>query len=113
MSTYMTYYVSQIKHLNIEGVKWVNLVTREIVTFRVYRIICTYDAVAKCVIQDITQFNGTHGCSWCVQRGKVQQKGDGHVCVYTVLHETERTHDHLLCTARNVTLMRIKLRLKE
>ena len=38
----------------------------------------TCDLPAKCMVMNMTQFNGRHGCPYCKQEGAVIQSGKGH-----------------------------------
>ncbi|KAH9379424.1 hypothetical protein HPB48_021113 [Haemaphysalis longicornis] len=42
------------------------------------------DTVARCGVMGIMQYNGTHGCAWWEQEGKVVPKGKGTTRVYPV-----------------------------
>ncbi|KAH7985680.1 hypothetical protein HPB49_026311 [Dermacentor silvarum] len=45
---------------------------------------CTIDTVARCMVMNMTQFNGSHGCAWCEQTGEVVQRGRGRARIYPV-----------------------------
>lgn len=50
---------------------------------RAHVIACPVDLPARAMVQNVTQFNGFHGCSFCQQAGKtVVTGGGGHVHVY-------------------------------
>ena len=49
---------------------------------RVFACICSCDSVARCLLQNIFQFNGLYGCSWCENPGETNEKGRGHCRVY-------------------------------
>lgn len=48
----------------------------------VYTVLCTCDSVARCKLQNIVQFNGYNGCSWCEKRGVSVEKGRGRMMSY-------------------------------
>ena len=50
---------------------------------RAHVIGCTVDLPARAMMQNIIQFNGFHGCSFCEQPGETEStEGGGHVHVY-------------------------------
>ena len=49
------------------GFKWVRL--NRCITSNVYVIAFNCDAVARCMLQNIKQFNGRFGCTWCLHPG--------------------------------------------
>lgn len=103
MTAYMAAFVEQINDVNKEGVKWSHPKTSEAMGSLVYPLISTCDAVARCMVQCLHQFNGAYGCTWCVQKGRRVVKGAGHVNVYPLVDSELRTHEELLVCARNVT----------
>lgn len=53
------------------------------------------------MMQNFKQFNGEFGCSYCLQKGTVVEKGQGHVRVYPFKSDTEsRSHGSSLEFAR-------------
>lgn len=51
---------------------------------KIYTILCSCDSVARCKLQNIIQFNGYYGCSWCEHKGVSVEKGHGRVMSYTL-----------------------------
>lgn len=102
MTSFMQAFVQHIIEVNEEGVQWTNSQTSENTRSLVLPIYCSCDAIARCAVQCIHQFNGAFGCSWCLQPGQRVQKGRGHVNVYPLVDEEPRTHEGLLHCARMV-----------
>ncbi len=103
MSSFMKCFVQSIEKMNAEGVHWTNPQTAESIVSFVYPLFSSCDSVARCAIQCIHQYNGSYGCSWCLQEGVRVVKGAGHTNVYPGLHEELRTHQGLLDCGREVT----------
>ena len=88
----MTLFVDDIKELNTTGITWKHPVTGITVTSKVFPIISCCDAVARCAVQGIHQYNGTFGCSWCLHEGELVVRGDGYARVYPFVETEKRTH---------------------
>ena len=58
-----------------------------------------FDAPAKCMFQDFTQFNGLYGCGYCREKGETVPSGNGHTRTYPFNleqdsgHAPRRTHE--------------------
>ncbi|MGH0122122.1 UNVERIFIED_CONTAM: hypothetical protein FKN15_060546 [Acipenser sinensis] len=96
MSTFLKQFVDDIEQINTEGVKWVHPQNKSTCVSKVYPIICSCDAVARCMLQGIQQFNGAYGCSYCLNKGIVVPKGRGFTRVYPPDEAAARTHEHLI-----------------
>lgn len=81
MTTFLHPFTEELRKLGSIGMKWVK--AGLIVCSRVFACICSADSVARCILQNIHQFNGLHGCSWCIHPGESVAKGNGHCRVYT------------------------------
>ena len=77
------------------GFKWLR--DSQFVTSRIFSCVCSCDSVGRCILQNIHQFNGICGCSWCYNPGEVVEKGRGHTRVYLEAPEGHelRTHSEL------------------
>ena len=59
------------------------------------------DLPAKAAVLSHAQFNGKYGCTYCMQKGAVVEKGRGHTRIYEHAAEyEERTHRSILQNAR-------------
>ena len=54
---------------SIDGFSWFDSVSNCVKLTRVYTVICSCDSVARALLQNIKQFNGKCGCSWCTHPG--------------------------------------------
>ncbi|XP_028418505.1 uncharacterized protein LOC114543898 [Dendronephthya gigantea] len=91
-------FTSEMRRLGSVGMKWLRAGVE--VCSRVFACICSCDSVARCHIQNIHQFNGVNGCSWCYNPGIQIHKGQGHTRVYlqspegyNLRTQTELRHD--------------------
>lgn len=84
MNEFLVPFVEELKTLQGEGLKWKD--TRNgratIKTTKVFTLICTSDAPARCAMQNFKQFNGKFGCGFCEQEGERVTKGKGHCRIY-------------------------------
>jgi len=83
--------------MNVVFIVWLKH-SREITT-KVYMCLVTCDSVARPLLQNSKQFNGEYGCSFCLLKGSVVQKGLGYARSYasTVTDFPEqRTHEQTL-----------------
>jgi len=102
----LSLFVQDIKELNQTGITWKHPTTGVMVTSKVLPIISCCDAVARCAVQGIHQFNGSFGCSWCLDEGEVVERGDGVARVYPFRPTAGsrcRTHASMLEHAQAVT----------
>lgn len=59
---------------------------------RVFLLSCIFDAPAKSQFQNITQFNGEYGCSYCLEPGKTVKAGKGHTHCFPFNHNNVNGH---------------------
>ncbi|XP_062858563.1 uncharacterized protein LOC134320859 [Trichomycterus rosablanca] len=96
MSTFFKQFVEDIKEINTHGVKWVHPKTGITRVSRVFPVACTCDAVARCMLQGVHQFNGAYGCGFCLSEGMVVAKGRGYTRVYPAVQAEMRSHEHVV-----------------
>lgn len=70
MRLYLSTFCKQINNLNKKGLRILNYLTGELMTFKFYIFCGCVDSVARPVMQNRLQFNGYYGCSWCYIPGK-------------------------------------------
>ena len=59
----------------------------------------TCDLPAKCMVMNMTQFNGKYGCTKCKQEGEVVKTGKGHTQVFPfddLIDEPKRNHNEFV-----------------
>ncbi|CAB4019393.1 Hypothetical predicted protein [Paramuricea clavata] len=95
MTTFLKPFTEELEKLSNVGMRWVR--GGVTVCSRVFACICSCDSVARCVLQNILQFNGLYGCSWCENPGESIEKGRGHCRVYPEEAQQPdlRTHEQL------------------
>lgn len=73
--------------MEIQGVEW---------TFHIYLTQGSFDLPAKAAVQQIMQYNGSFGCSFCLHPGEstVNKKGNSRI-KYTWSHETHALRTNL------------------
>ncbi|XP_028981372.2 uncharacterized protein LOC114840948 isoform X2 [Esox lucius] len=81
MNMYLEPFVNECMDLHERGFDWV---TSDGVhgTSKVYALILVSDSVARPLLQNFKQFNGEFGCSFCLQKGTVVERGRGKARVY-------------------------------
>ena len=81
--------------LSANGVSW-NYGSTQVLS-KIYFPIMVCDSVARCLCQGIHQFNGSYGCSWCLNEGKSLLYGEAsRKWIYEGTEFTLRTHDQFL-----------------
>lgn len=95
MNSYLKPFVDTMNRLSSEGISW-NSQAGVPQTCRVYPGPCSVDTVARCMVMNMTQFNGSHSCAWCEQEGEVVQKGRGHARIFEIQEPApkERTQEN-------------------
>ncbi|XP_065209209.1 uncharacterized protein LOC135837754 [Planococcus citri] len=73
---------------------------------RIYVILVTCDSVARPCVQNINQFNGKFGCSFCMLEGEVITVGKGHARIYreTNIEHLRRNEEQHIEDAKKVLL---------
>ncbi|KAK6493239.1 hypothetical protein HHUSO_G2776 [Huso huso] len=82
MSVYLQPFVFECRDLATEGLLWVNPTTGENTITKVITTVAVCDTVARPMLQNMTQFNGKHGCGFCLDSGDVVPKNRGTVRAY-------------------------------
>ncbi|XP_022109468.1 uncharacterized protein LOC110989402 isoform X2 [Acanthaster planci] len=80
-------FTDECNDLAENGFSWKDQESGAQKTSKVFTLICTCDSVARCALQNLKQFNGKFGCSWCLQEGQRVEKGRGFVQVYPYLRD--------------------------
>lgn len=82
MDIFLKPFVECCTKLFNEGFHWTHPETRANVVSYVNTLVCSCDAVARCSLQNMSQFNGFYGCGLCEQKAESVTKGNGTVRVY-------------------------------
>jgi hypothetical protein len=98
MDTLFKPIVDSLHCLHKSGVSWMH--NGKLVITKAYVCLLSCDSVARPLLQNLKQFNGEYGCSFCLNPGITVQKGHGHVRVYKATVESEeRTNEGMLLHA--------------
>lgn len=81
MNCFLQPFVHEMNDLSSRGVYWKDKSGHEKLS-RAFPGPCSVDSVARCLVMNMTQFNGKHGCGWCEARGQQMTVGRGHARVY-------------------------------
>ena len=73
IAAFLDPFTSEMRRLGSVGMKWLRDGVE--VCSKVFACICSCDSVARALLQNIHQFNGICGCSWCYNPGVRIQKG--------------------------------------
>nr|XP_023701086.1 uncharacterized protein LOC111861049 isoform X1 [Paramormyrops kingsleyae]XP_023701087.1 uncharacterized protein LOC111861049 isoform X1 [Paramormyrops kingsleyae]XP_023701088.1 uncharacterized protein LOC111861049 isoform X1 [Paramormyrops kingsleyae]XP_023701089.1 uncharacterized protein LOC111861049 isoform X1 [Paramormyrops kingsleyae] len=68
MFTLLHPFVSEALALEKDGIKWKDAQNRDQVS-RVHVLLCSSDSVARPLLRNTKQFNGTYGCDFCYHKG--------------------------------------------
>ncbi|XP_065211071.1 uncharacterized protein LOC135839119 [Planococcus citri] len=67
MNLYLKYFVEEMCKLHKDGI----LRKNDGIMVRVHVVVCVCDSVARPTLQNISQFNGKFGCTYCLQEGTI------------------------------------------
>lgn len=81
IDSYLRPLIEELKILQADGVQWKDA-HGNILTTKCTLTMCICDSVARPMVQNVIQFNGLYGCSYCKHKGEMIKKGSGHVRVY-------------------------------
>lgn len=81
MSSFLWPFVKRLQNL-YEGIDWYDRETKSIIHSTIIAPIATLDAPARAAVQNINQFNGECGCTFCEHLGQTCETGKGFNRVY-------------------------------
>ena len=105
MTSFLKPYVDSLKDLFNNGIEWYDKHADIMRYTTVIAPIATLDAPARASVQNIMQFNGQFGCSFCEHPGQVTEMGLGHNRVYPTLNNDciLRTQQRMISQALQAT----------
>lgn len=105
MNLFLKLFVDELTELHEVGIICATLQTAEPITVKVHTILAPVDSVARPMLQNIKQYNGEFGCSFCLNKGERISIGRGYTRVYRGIEITKRTiYQHELdCEEANRT----------
>ena len=83
MSTYLKPFVKELKSLYDDGLCWRDSQGEQHITKCIALLSCV-DSPARATLQNIKQFNGKFGCSFCEHPGVIVEKGRGFTRAYPI-----------------------------
>lgn len=93
-------FVEELRILGSEGFEWQDNQGSHV--SKVFSSVCSCDAVARCLLQNFHQYNGSFGCGTCLHEGVIVERGLGFARVYPVRGVVEcRTSENTLERARD------------
>ncbi|XP_066934755.1 uncharacterized protein [Clytia hemisphaerica] len=98
--TFLNPFMKELNTFGVEGEILKTLKGQKKV--RVFLLSGIFDAPAKSQFQNITQFNGEYGCSYCLEPGKTVKAGKGHTHCFPFNHNNvnghakTRTHESMI-----------------
>lgn len=106
-------FVDELRDLHEHGIDCLPPNLNEAVNIKVHAILSPVDSVARCSLQNITQFNGKFGCSLCLHPGQHVKMGNGYARVYCgnegIARTKEQHHrDAEQAVAENISINGIK-----
>ena len=69
INTFFKVFVEECSKLANTGFMWFSKAQNKNIVSKVFCLVCSCDSAARCVLQNIKQFNGKYGCSWCLNPG--------------------------------------------
>ncbi|XP_036147846.1 uncharacterized protein LOC118647308 [Monomorium pharaonis] len=88
-------FIDELKDLHQNGFECLPPGFNEPITIKVHTILSSVDSVERCALQNIHQYNGTYGCSFCLNPGEHILVGNGYARVYSGGKGLKRTeHQH-------------------
>lgn len=101
MDTYLKPLVDEFRVLDDKGFTWKH--KGELKTTKVNLGLCSCDSVARPLLQNFKQFNGSNGCSFCYHVGELKNVGPGNARVYPIVDNellpTRRTNQNTVVDA--------------
>lgn len=83
MDLFLRPFIDELLTLETNGFWCIPYEHKEPILIKVYALLATVDTVARPLIQNIKQFNGAYGCSYCFHKGEQISVGRGHVRIYS------------------------------
>lgn len=82
MDLYLKPFVDDLRDLHENGFDCLPPGFNAPITVRVHNFLAPVDSVERCALQNMHQYNGEFGCSYCLCRGEVINVGNGNARIY-------------------------------
>lgn len=76
MNTFLKPFIDECRYLAKNPFQWTDA-NGAVHSSKVFSLVCSSDAVARPLLRNCKQFNGEHGCDWCLHPGRVVEKHKG------------------------------------
>lgn len=83
MDLFLRPFMDELVELQTDGFWDVTFEHRALTLIKVHALFATVDTVARPLIQNIKQFNGTYGCSYCLHKGEQTLVRRGQTRIYS------------------------------
>ncbi|XP_071632882.1 uncharacterized protein [Temnothorax longispinosus] len=93
MDIYLRPFIDELKDLHENGINCLPPNFDKPVNIKVHTFLSPVDSVARCTLQNISQFNGEYGCSLCLHPGEHVKVGNGYARIYCGDKRRARTED--------------------
>lgn len=82
LNLYLKPFVDELNDLHENGVECLPPGFENPITVKVHTLLAPVDSVERCALQNIHQYNGECGCTYCLHPGETVEVGKGHSRVY-------------------------------
>lgn len=79
MNLFLSFFVNEMETLSSIGI----IHRTKGIRIKIHVLLFTVDSVARPLLQNLTQFNGKYGCTYCLNEGEVVAVGEGFTRVYS------------------------------
>lgn len=83
MDLFLRPFIDELLELQTNGFQCVTFDHKEPILIKVHALFATVDTVARPLIQNIKQYNGIYGCSYCLHKGEQSFVGRGQTRIYS------------------------------
>lgn len=100
MNIFLKPFVEELIELSVNGFYSTTYQHKKPINIKVHAILSSVDSVARPKIQNVHQYNGDFGCSYCYHKGKTIKVGKGRARIYSCGEYQMRTADLYLQDVR-------------
>lgn len=70
MNLYLVLIIEELKDLHENGLKFTPLGQDQPITMKVHTLVSPVDSIERCALQNMHQYNGENGCTFCLDKGE-------------------------------------------
>ena len=82
MNLFLKPFIDELIELHNAGFFTTTFLHVEPISIKVHTLLAPVDSVARCAVQNLKQYNGIHGCTYCLHPGEEIEFGDRFTRVY-------------------------------